>query len=56
MQAQRDASLARRVLDYNYRIFKQYSQPVASLMLLADDDPGWRPHALHNQLLGTVMY
>jgi len=55
VQAQRDASLARRVLDYNYRIFKQYSQPVASLVLLADDDPGWRPHAFHNQLLGTVM-
>ena len=55
VQAQRDASLARRVLDYNYRIFKQYSQPVASLVLLADDDPGWRPHAFHNQLLGTEM-
>jgi hypothetical protein len=55
VQAQRDASLARRVLDYNYRIFKEYGRPVASLVLLADDDPGWQPHAFHNHVLGTVM-
>lgn len=55
IQAQRDTSLARRVLDYNYRIFQQYKQPVASLVLLADDDPNWRPNAFHNQLLGTKM-
>ncbi|MYN38415.1 DUF4351 domain-containing protein [Duganella sp. FT109W] len=55
VQAQRDATLARRVLDYNYRIFTQYAQPVASLVLLADDDPHWLPHAFHNEVLGTVM-
>jgi hypothetical protein len=55
VQAQRDAALARRVLDYNYRIFKQYGQPVASLVLLADDDPQWRPQAFHNKVLGTEM-
>lgn len=26
-----------------------------SLVLLADDDPHWRPHAFHNCVLGTVM-
>jgi hypothetical protein len=55
VQAQHDASLARRVLDYNYRIFKEYGQPVASLVVLADEDPRWRPAAFHNRLLGTVM-
>lgn len=55
VQAQRDATLARRVLDYNYRIFTQYAQPVASLVLLADDDPRWLPQAFHNDVLGTVM-
>jgi hypothetical protein len=55
IQAQRDVSFALRVLDYNYRIFKQYEQPVASLVLLADDDPEWRPNAFHNDVLGTVM-
>ncbi|HEY1148522.1 MAG TPA: DUF4351 domain-containing protein [Pseudoduganella sp.] len=55
VQAQRDDTLARRVLAYNYRIFEQYGQPVASLVLLADDLPGWRPSAFHNNVLGTVM-
>jgi hypothetical protein len=55
VQAQRDTLLARRVLDYNYRIFQQYKQPVASLVLLADEDPNWQPNAFHNQLLGTKM-
>lgn len=55
IQAQRDTLLARRVFDYNYRIFQQYKQPVASLVLLADEDPNWRPSAFHNQLLGTKM-
>ncbi|WP_432379748.1 DUF4351 domain-containing protein [Duganella sp. P38] len=55
VQAQRDPELARRVLDYNYRIFNEYRQPVASLVLLADEDPDWRPGAFHNDVLGTVM-
>ena len=55
VQAQRDALLARRVLDYNYRIFTEYAQPVASLVLLADEDPHWLPAAFHNEVLGTVM-
>lgn len=28
---------------------------MASLVLLADEDPNWRPNAFHNQLLGTKM-
>lgn len=55
VQAQRDASLPRRVLDYNYRIYKEYGQPVASLVLLADEDPAWRPDEFHHRVLGTVM-
>lgn len=55
VQAQRDAALGRRVLDYNYRIFKQYGQPVGSLVVLADDDPKWHPKAFHTRVPGTVM-
>lgn len=54
VQAQRDASLPRRVFDYNYRISTQYGQPVLSLVLLADDDPKWHPHAYHRQVEGSV--
>lgn len=53
IQAQRDTALPRRVFDYNYRIHNQYSQPVASLVLLADEDPRWRPDAYHDQVLET---
>ena len=28
---------------YNYRIYDSYDRPVASLAVLADDDPAWRP-------------
>lgn len=31
------------------------AQVVASLVLLADDDPNWRPHAFHYGALGTGM-
>lgn len=53
VQAQRDVRLARRVYDYNYRIKKEYAQPVISLALLADEAPKWRPDVYRSLLLGT---
>lgn len=55
VQAQRDDVLARRILAYNYRIFEQHGRPVASLVVLADGDPSWRPCSFQNELLGTKM-
>lgn len=55
VQAQRDDTLAQRILAYNYRIFEQHRRPVASLVVLADDDARWRPQSFHNELLGTKM-
>lgn len=55
VQAQHDAALAKRIFDYSYRIYKQYGQPVASLALLADENPLWQPCAFHNRVLGTTM-
>jgi hypothetical protein len=37
---------------YNYRIFDRYNKPVASLAVLADDDPNWRPSEFRNSLFG----
>lgn len=54
VQAQRDANFARRVYDYNYRINKEYAQPVASLVILADEDPKWRPDTYHTEVFGTA--
>ncbi|XLZ68446.1 DUF4351 domain-containing protein [Massilia sp. SR12] len=55
IQAQRDDTFARRVHALNNRIFEQHDRPVASLALLADEDPHWHPVGFHNKLLGTTM-
>jgi len=37
---------------YNCRIFQRYDRPVASLAVLADDSPTWRPGAFGWELFG----
>lgn len=37
---------------YNYRIFDRYNRSVASLAVLADDDPNWRPNEFRQNLFG----
>jgi len=44
-QGQEDADFARRMYDYNYRLFDRYNRRVASLAVLTDDNPRWRPSA-----------
>ena len=55
IQAQRDASLPRRIVVYNFRISDEYKRPAISLVLLADDDPHWRPQTFHRQPLGMTV-
>jgi hypothetical protein len=52
VQTERDTDFAQRIYVYNYRIFDRYNRPVASLGVLADDDPNWRPSAFQNSLFG----
>jgi hypothetical protein len=52
VQTTRDAEFPQRMYVYNYRIFDRYNRPVASLAVLADDDPEWRPTDFHNNLFG----
>lgn len=52
VQAARDADFSRRMYVYNYRIFDRYNRPVASLAVLADDDPNWRPNEFRQELFG----
>jgi hypothetical protein len=42
-QAQPEAGFERRVYVYNYRAEDRYNQPVVSLVVLGDDNAGWRP-------------
>jgi hypothetical protein len=52
VQTARDAEFPRRMYVYNYRVFDRYNRPVASLAVLADDDPDWRPTDFRNSLFG----
>ena len=52
VQGSVDHDFARRMFVYNYRIFDTYDRPVASLAVLADDDPAWRPDRFGYERLG----
>src|SRR5947209_19238484 len=52
VQTAREAEFPRRMYVYNYRIFDRYNRPVASLAVLADDDPSWRPDEFRQSLFG----
>ena len=52
VQGQRDASFAKRMFTYNYRLYDRYDSPVASLAILADDEPGWRPDHFAFEVFG----
>ena len=43
VQAQRDAGLGLRMYRYHYRIHDVYERFPVSLVVLADDEPGWHP-------------
>jgi hypothetical protein len=45
VQVSYDHILGKRIFTYNYRIFDRFEQPVASLVILADDNPNWRPNS-----------
>ena len=54
VQGTREEGFELRIFVYNYRIFDRYHAPVASFVILTDDDPDWRPAEYRQQLFGTV--
>lgn len=42
VQTARETGFGKRVSDYNYRIEQKYDHEVVTLVVLADDDAGWR--------------
>jgi hypothetical protein len=52
VQTTRDPEFPHRVYVYNYRVHDRYNRPVASLAVLADDDPDWRPTEYRSNLFG----
>jgi hypothetical protein len=55
IQGQRDPEFARRMYVYNYRLFDRYARKVASLGVLADEQPGWRPQAFGYEMWGCEV-
>ncbi len=52
VQTTRDGDFPERMYVYNYRVFDRYNRRVASLAVLADDDPDWRPNEYRSELFG----
>jgi hypothetical protein len=52
VQTTRDADFPQRMYVYNYRIHDRYNRDVASLAVLADDDPDWRPAEHRRRVFG----
>ncbi|WP_028323893.1 hypothetical protein [Desulfatirhabdium butyrativorans] len=52
VQGEEEADFAKRMYVYNYRLFDRYDKQVASLAVLTDDRPGWRPDGFEYELFG----
>lgn len=55
VQSQSKADFAQRMYIYNSRIFGLYGKKVASLAILADDDPSWRPSQYNYEIFGCEV-
>lgn len=55
VQGQVDPELPQRIYVYRYRIYDRYRRPIASLVVLADDDPSWRPERYADECLGSDL-
>ncbi|WP_295393294.1 cytosolic protein [uncultured Thiodictyon sp.] len=52
IQGNREGSFARRLYSYHSRLMDRYNRPVATLVVLADDYPEWRPDHYEHELWG----
>ncbi len=43
VQGRKEGEFPERIYVYNHRLFDRYGREVISLVILADDDPAWRP-------------
>lgn len=55
VQGRRERAFAERIFSYHYRAYDRFRRPVASLVLLTDDSPRWRPHRFCYQLFGCQI-
>lgn len=55
VQGRHDSDFAERLFTYNYRLYDRYRRPVASLAVLADDRPQWKPNQFAYTLFDCEM-
>jgi hypothetical protein len=55
VQSQQQADFAQRMYVYNYRLFDRYNRMVASLAVLSDEQPDWRPDRFGYSLCGCTV-
>ncbi len=51
VQGTSQTEFAQRMFVYNYRIYDRYNRPVASMAVLADDSPSWKPQEFSYDVL-----
>lgn len=52
VQSQPNRDFPERMFTYYYRIYDKYRRPVASMAVLADNDPLWKPDCFTRELFG----
>jgi hypothetical protein len=55
VQGRREEKFAERMFTYSYRIYDRYKRPVASLAVLCDPDPHWKPTWFGYNVWGCEM-
>jgi len=53
VQNREQEEFSQRMYIYSYRLFDRYARPVASLAILGDNSPDWRPVGFGYDLFGT---
>jgi len=53
VQAQLDEQLSKRVYQYHHRIVDRFGQRTSTMVVLADEDPEWRPDSYSEDLWGS---
>jgi hypothetical protein len=52
VQGDMQAAFAERMFVYHYRLYDRYRKPIASLAVLADDQPHWQPESFSYDVFG----
>jgi len=56
IQGTKQAEFAKRMFVYNYRLFDRYDRPIASMAVLADAQPDWKPASYGFEVLGCKHF